>query len=536
MTRDLAGLGELLRLAWRRDRILIPVSVLALITIAVTSAKATLDLYPTDAAASKGLAAVFRVPAVVALYGPVPAATADGLAVFKTLVLGTIFIGVLGYVIVRRHTRTEEEAGRLELLGSGVVGRRAPLTAAVLLATAAITATSLLTVPGLIWIGMSAPGSIALACAWMSTGLAMIGITAVAAQLTSSTRGCAAITLGTLGVAYALRAIGDTAQASNPPGAARFLTWLSPVGWAEKVEPFGANRYAVVLLGVATLIAGVAVAYALLDRRDLGAGMLHARPGRPHASALLRSPLALAFRLSRGSMIGWTAGFVMFGVVLGSITGSVEAMLDDPKLADMMRAIGGNAGTLTDIFFAAELKEASVLAAGAGIAMMLRAHTEESAGRAEVLLATPVGRLRWLRSHTIVALLAPVWLLFVLGGITGALASGDAVPSAGAILGAALATVPACWVCVGVALLVIGLRPRWTPFLWGAYALAFVLAEFGVLLELPSWLIALSPFDHLQQLPGGTLEAGPLLWLTGVAAAAAGAGAFAFRRRDLQTQ
>ena len=52
----LAGFSHLLRLAWRRDRILIPSSVLGLVVLAVGSAQATLALYPTDDAASTGLA------------------------------------------------------------------------------------------------------------------------------------------------------------------------------------------------------------------------------------------------------------------------------------------------------------------------------------------------------------------------------------------------------------------------------------------------------------------------------------------------
>ena len=58
----LAGFSHLLRLAWRRDRILIPSSVLGLVILAIGSAQATLALYPTDEAASTGLASVLTNP------------------------------------------------------------------------------------------------------------------------------------------------------------------------------------------------------------------------------------------------------------------------------------------------------------------------------------------------------------------------------------------------------------------------------------------------------------------------------------------
>ena len=55
---------------------------------------------------------------------------------------------------MRRHTRTEEEDGRFELLAAGVVGRRAPLAAAVALATPAVLATGLLSALSLVGTGV----------------------------------------------------------------------------------------------------------------------------------------------------------------------------------------------------------------------------------------------------------------------------------------------------------------------------------------------------------------------------------------------
>ena len=70
MTTRLAGAPELFRLAWRRDRILVPASVLGLVALSVGSAQATLALYPDDEAAATGLAGVLTNPSVIAMYGP----------------------------------------------------------------------------------------------------------------------------------------------------------------------------------------------------------------------------------------------------------------------------------------------------------------------------------------------------------------------------------------------------------------------------------------------------------------------------------
>ena len=128
---SLVGTGPLLRLAWRRDRWIIVASVLALVATAYGSMVATLDLYPTDAEAASGAAVMVDNPSLTALYGPLPSATAAGIGVLKTVMMGSLFTAFLAFAIVRRHTRSEEEDGRFELVAAGVVGRRAPLAAAV---------------------------------------------------------------------------------------------------------------------------------------------------------------------------------------------------------------------------------------------------------------------------------------------------------------------------------------------------------------------------------------------------------------------
>jgi ABC-2 type transport system permease protein len=60
-----------------------------------------------------------------------------------------------------------------------------------------------------------------------------------------------------------------------------------------------------------------------------------------------------------------------------------------------------------------------------------------------------------------------------------------------------------------------------------------LIAEFGRLLSLPEWLIKVSPFAHVPQLPAATMTWGPIVVLTALAALLIGGGVVAFRRRDL---
>ncbi|HEV7146323.1 MAG TPA: polyketide antibiotic transporter, partial [Pedococcus sp.] len=157
-----AGTGPLLRLAWRRDRWIVVTCVLVLAATAYGSMAATIRLYANPAEAAAGAKVIADNPSLVALYGPLPSLTSQGIGVLKTVMLGSLFTAFLAFAIVRRHTRTEEEEGRFELVAGGVVGRRAPLAAAVLLAVAAVLATGVASTLSLLPTGADLTGSVAL--------------------------------------------------------------------------------------------------------------------------------------------------------------------------------------------------------------------------------------------------------------------------------------------------------------------------------------------------------------------------------------
>lgn len=526
-----AGTGALLRLALRRDRVVLPLSVLGLVALAGGSAKSTVDLYQGQAAvdAAKGLLAS---PAIVAMYGPVAnPEDPDSFAVFKTLLLGGVFLALLAFVLVRRHTRTEEECGRTELVGAGAVGRRAPLTAAVLLASTTVLATSALATMSLIGAGLGAAGSVAFGAAWAGIGLTFTGVTAVAAQLTTTTRGCGAWALGVLGLSYVLRAVGDTST-----GAPSALTWVSPLGWAEKVEAFGANRLITALIPVLTSVALVALAVTLRERRDFGSGLLPSKPGPATAAASLRSPSALAWRLHRGTLLGWAVAYAALGVVLGGVAGSVGTIATSPEMQDLLRKLGGDASSLTDTFVSTEVQFLAIGAAAYGISAALRLRSEESDLHTEQVLATSTARRDVLGSHSAIAVVGSALLMVLLGvglSVGTAAASGGFGIALGHVLPSVLATIPPVWVCIGLALAIFGSAPRIVYAAWALLALFVVVGEFGSLFDLPERVVDVSPFVHAVVVPGASVSATPLAVLVAVAAALLVAAGVTFRRRDI---
>jgi ABC-2 type transport system permease protein len=165
----------------------------------------------------------------------------------------------------------------------------------------------------------------------------------------------------------------------------------------------------------------------------------------------------------------------------------------------------------------------------------MRLRVEETALRAEPILATHVSRLRWAASHVAVALVGTTLLVLTLGlfaGFAHGAASGD-MAGMGRVLGAALVQLPAVWVLTGITVLVFGLAPGIVLAGWGALVVFLMLGQLGPVLGLPQWAMNISPFTHTPRLPGGEFAATPLVWLTLVAAALIAVGLTGFRRRDV---
>ena len=244
----------------------------------------------------------------------------------------------------------------------------------------------------------------------------------------------------------------------------------------------------------------------------------------------------LAWRLQRTVLISWAVGFAAFGFLLGSISDSVTGFLDSPQAAEYLQKLGGT-DALADAFLAAELAIMGVLVAAYGIEAASRLHGEEEDGHAEVLLATSVSRGRWAASHLVIALMGVAGVLFVGGlavGLGAWVATGDA-GQVGALAVAALSKVPAAWVLTGLLFLLFGWLPRAVPVIWGVFAVAVVVGEFGPLWDAPQWVMNLSPFVHSPGLPAPNASLVGLVPLTLTAVVLLGLGFVGWRRRDLTT-
>ncbi|HEV7899875.1 MAG TPA: ABC transporter permease [Planosporangium sp.] len=521
------GTRALARLALRLDRVRLPVWVLTIAILPAATAAQYMKLYPTEQSI-KQVAGVVTNPSLVAANGPLFGLSLGGLTAWKIGATELILVALMSLLTVVRHTRTEEETGRLELVRAGMVGRYAPLTAALLVAGLANVVIVALVALGLVGTGLPVGGSVALGLAIGVAGLMFAAVAAAAAQLTESARTATAIAAAVLGASYLLRAVGDAGPT--------WVSWLSPMGWAMRVRPFAGDRWWVLGLGLGFVAVLTAVAYALVGRRDLGAGLLPQRPGPAQASPGLRSPLALAWRLHRGILIGWVIGMLLTGAVLGGAADGIgHATGINQQATDLLARMGGRKG-LVDAYLAAVFGITGLVAAVYTVQATLRLRAEETSGRAEPLLATRVGRIRWALSHLGFALLGTAVLLAVAGagaGLVYGLQIHDVGGQVPRLLAAALVQLPAAWILAGLGAALFGLAPRLAALTWAGLIACLVLLELGALLGASQWLVDVSPFAHVPKLPGSAFTATPLLWLTGITVALAVAGLAGFRRRDI---
>lgn len=524
---ELTGTAILLRAALRRDRVRMAVWIASLAALVVLTAGSIEGLYPTQADLDEAAATAEDSPAAIAFNGPPYALdTVGGQVVFQVGSFGFAMVGLMALMMTGRNTRGEEEAQRTELIRAAAVGRHAPPAAALIQVTGMSLAVGALVGLGLLAYDLPASGSLLFGASFATFGIVFAAVTAVTAQVTENTRVAYGLAGTVLGVSYVVRAVGDLGDGT--------LSWLSPMGIVQYAKPYAGDRWWPLLIVLALATALVGVAAALASRRDLGAGLIPPRPGPPVAGRSLSGSFGLAIRLQRGTVIAWSAGLFLTGVAYGSIGNDVEDFVDDSDAIEDITARFGGA-SITDSFLATSLLILALAAGGYVISSVYRLRSEETGGRAEPLLATPLARWRWSASHLAMACGGGLVVLLSGGlglGVSFAIAVGDAgeVPR---LLGATLVYAPALWLLAGGAMALFGLVPRAVLALWGVLAVWVVFGMLGSVLDLPGWVLDLSPFEQTPHVPAVDVDLVPVAVIAAAAAALTALGLVGFRERDL---
>ncbi|MHA7155397.1 ABC transporter permease [Arthrobacter sp. TMN-50] len=523
----------------RQDRILLPVWILGIALLGFATAGAVSSEFG-DTGDRRAIVAVAAAnPAFLFLRG-LPDGFGIGAVVFlQGYAFTALIAGLMSTFLVVRHTRTDEELGRAELVGSVPISRSAPLAATLLVGGAANLVLAGSVAGGFIAAGLPVSGSLTAGLAVGAVGLFFVPVAAAIAQAMPSGRSANGAAASLVGAAYLLRGVGDalgTPNAELTQVRSSWISLLSPIGWGQRSRPFTTPDTLPLLVLAAGAVAVAAGVLLIRRRRDLGSSWLPQRAGRLRGNH--QSLLGLAWALQRPVLLGWCVGAAVLGVLAGGLGPVVsDVVVGNTSIEELIgRLVTGSRADIIDIFTAAILGIAGVLAAAAGIQGVLRLRAEEAEGRAELLLAVPRSRTSWLVANLLLAVFSAVVVAAVAGtaATVGFSLTGMAVPAAIGLVAASLAHVPAAAILIAAPAVVFAVAPRWSvPAGWVILAGALVLGQFGELLGLPEWLQAVSPFHHSPAMPVESFEPAPALLMGFVALGGMGLASYLVGRRDL---
>lgn len=477
---------------------------------------------------------------VILLFRGLPSGADEGAFIaFLIVPFLSMLAAFMSSFLAVRHTRMDEETGRAELVGGTPAGRMLPTVVTIVHGLVANLVFALLVALALIAAGLAAAGSFVVGAAAGVVGVFFLGLGLFAAQFLRTSRGANTVSVTVLLVTYLLAGIGNalgTPSDDLQRMESSWLTWLSPFGWAENSRAFSDdNLWPLVLckiVGIALAIGAVA----LQSIRDVGSSFLAERTGRVDAHPALRSTTSLIWRLAAGSIIGWAIGGALSGLLSTTLASIVEDVgADNPALEAIIQQIAREGsieqGVLTTFFVMI-----GILAACAGVQTVARARQEETHGTAEIVLATPIDRVRWLADFVLVGFAAIVITLAagLAGASVGIAANGGDADLYRSAATAALGQVAAATVFLAVTALVFVLVPRATIAVgWGIIVLAAILGLFGPIFDLPEQVTWLSPVAAAPVPVGDGVEMNGLWWLLGAIVAATVGALALMRRREL---
>lgn len=315
------------------------------------------------------------------------------------------------------------------------------------------------------------------------------------------------------------------------------LATLSPFHWTVNhvalVGEFDWPRLA--LVGFVAVVF-LAIGVELFARRDLGVTAGLSLPTLPAAVLGTNGSTSRAFGDLLPRALSWGIGMGVMGALLASLVGSFAKQIgQDTSLVSTFSAIfpsqnlktaGGWLGLWAQLFF---------IAAGfAAATFVSKWASDETEGRLEMVLATPLARSRWVIAGGTAALLAVALMTFLfMAGIWIGCVSGG-VPSADATLGSAALGVYAVAI-VGIGVAIGGM---WRTSIAAEIAAVVVLVTYLIdllapPLKLPDWFHQLALTVHFGAPMVGHWDGAGVATCLAIAVGGVAIGAIGIRRRDI---
>ncbi|MCP1102874.1 ABC-2 type transport system permease protein [Aequitasia blattaphilus] len=532
MYKDLFAGGSILtKLIMRRDRIRLVIWIFGIAGFVAALVPVIKEFF-AEGDEVRVMLEMMQNPAMIAIIGPVYGAEhyTTGAAHANMMLLFSVIIGaIMNIFLIARHTRQDEELGRLEIIRALPVGRLCNLASCLWTA---------LCINGILGVttgyalncfreaGMDLGGCMLFGAGIGSVGMFFGALTAVFAQISSNNRKVMGFSFLSLFLFYILRAIGDVKIEE--------LSLISPLGLVLRTKTFVENNWwpIVIILGMSIILSLVALLLAM--RRDLGSGLIAEKEGKSHGGGLLSSPMGLSLKLMSTAIIIWMLVVFIFAAMYGSIFGDLDEFLANNAL--LMGIFAGTDFSLIDQFITLLVAVMSMIAAIPVISFMNRISSEERHGYAEQILTKSVSRGAQFFAYLIPTLAVSVvfQLLTALGFYVAGSAVSDEIPSLKQFVQASLAYLPAFFVIIGVAGMLIAFLPGKTSLSYLYLGYSFFAVYFGELIKLPEWMKKLTPFGHVSRYPVEEIKVLPLVIMTLLGVGLLAISSIGYRKRDME--
>lgn len=387
-------------------------------------------------------------------------------------------------------------------------------------------------------VGASLPGdSISpLAATSFAIGLAINALTAgsIAFALAAFLgRGAAAGIAGALMLGgYVINSYRTVVPAFDSIAGASWYSWT-----ADHLPLAGQSGWAGVALTALVCVVLLAVGVEAFARRDVGVTISLPLPGLPRALLGVHGPLHRSFGDLLPTATAWGVGLGIYGVLMAAASRSLLDELNaSPAMADIFRnLIHGIDITTAAGFLQLAFADFGFVLIGLATATFISVRSsDETAGRLELQLVTPLTRVRWA-----VASGAAVWLAIALVTVLLAAAVALGVSSVGqdaatpalgtfvlALYGAALAG-------IGVAVAGLSRASFATPAVLAITIGTFLIDLLAPILGLPDWVAQLALTTHLGQPMVGAWDAAGIVACLVLAFGGLAIGAWGMARRDV---
>jgi ABC-2 type transport system permease protein len=492
------GSYSLFKFMFKNERLKIIIWVVGIVLITYITALTYPNVYKSQEEIM-GFALTIQNPAMIAMMGigyDISEYTTATTFAHEMLLLTAVAMAIMNIMLTARLSRGDEEDGRVELISSLPVGRLSYIGAAgaiIILTNFIIILLIGVGLPLLNLKGINFEGAMLYGCLLGFVGLGFAGFTFLFAQLANTSKLASGLSYVCLIIFYIIRAIGDTSNEA--------ISMVSPLGWIGKSRVFVDNNWwpIIVSLGLSIILFGIA--YYLNSLRDMGSGYLPVFKGKDQASKLLKTPIGLIVRTQKVQIITCGLGIFFLGLSFGSIFKDFETYFKDMQIIKDIIGITEGSNILV-LILEYVIKMMSLFTAIPALMIVLRIKNEETKHRIDHIYSRNVSRTKFVINHLLVAMVVGLLmqLLLALGlWITGANVIKADVSFIEMIL-YSLSYLPAIYVFLGLAILLIGWFPNLLSGIWIYFSFVFISFYLEGLFKLPKALNYFSSFYSVPDL------------------------------------